>query len=75
MTAANTEASQARQLPELLDAKSISIEMGVSRSVAESLMRQLPIVQFDGVRKVYVKRGDLAALVERRTFQKTEVVS
>ena len=51
MTATNTGASpeqalQIHPLPELLDAKSISIEMGVSRSVAESLMRQLPIVQF-----------------------------
>ena len=63
------------RLPELLDAKALQAELGVSRSVAESVMRQLPIVQFESVRKVYVRRPDIAALVERPTFQKTEVVS
>jgi hypothetical protein len=36
-------------------------------------MRQLPVVQFDGLRKVYVRRGDVANLVAERTFAKTEV--
>ena len=70
-----TGTTEVDRLPELLDAKALQAELGVSRSVAESVMRQLPVVQFENVRKVYVRRPDVAALVERRTFQKTEVVS
>lgn len=57
-------------LPELLDAKRLQAELGVSRAVAEKLMRRLPLVVFENLRKVYVRRDDLVRLVERRTFQK-----
>jgi hypothetical protein len=57
-------------LPELLDAKRLQAELGVSRAVAEKLMRRLPLVVFEDLRKVYVRRDDLVRLVERRTFQK-----
>jgi hypothetical protein len=33
-------------------------------------MRRLPLVVFENLRKVYVRRDDLVRLVERRTFQK-----
>jgi hypothetical protein len=60
-------------LPELLDAKNVQTELGVTRAVAEKVMRQLPIVTFPDVRKVYVRRDHLAAYLEARTFTKDEV--
>jgi hypothetical protein len=61
------------RLPELLDAKRLQTELGVSRSVAEKLMRQLPVVTFPEVRKVYVRRSDVARLIDERTFAKDRV--
>ena len=60
-------------LPELLDAKRLQVELGVTRAAAEAIMRQLPVVQFDGLRKVYVRRSDVARLLEERTFEKDRV--
>jgi hypothetical protein len=54
-------------LPELLDAKRLQVELGVTRAVAEKLMRRLPLVVFKDVRKVYVRRPDVAALIEAST--------
>jgi hypothetical protein len=54
-------------LPQLLDAKALQRELGVSRS-AERIMRHLPKVEIEDLRKVYVRRGDVAAYIERRTF-------
>jgi hypothetical protein len=62
-------------LPELLDAKHLAAELGVTRAAAEAIMRQLPVVQFEGLRKVYVRRGDVRRLLEERTFTKDEVVA
>ncbi len=61
------------RLPELLDAKGLRAELGVTRAAAEAIMRRLPVVQFEDLRKVYVKRSDLAAYVEARTFSKDQV--
>jgi hypothetical protein len=57
-------------LPELLDAKRLQAELGVTRAVAEKLMRKLPLVVFEDLRKVYVRRQDIAALVEASTLEK-----
>jgi hypothetical protein len=57
-------------LPELLDAKRVQSELGVTRAVAEKLMRRLPLVVFEDVRKVYVRRQDVATLVEASTLEK-----
>ena len=38
-------------------------------------MRQLPVVQFVGLRKVYVRRPDVARLIESRTFEKHQVAA
>jgi hypothetical protein len=62
-------------LPELLDAKALMAELGVTRAAAEAIMRALPVVQFDGLRKVYVRRGDVAKLLEERTFRKDQVAA
>jgi hypothetical protein len=62
-------------LPELLDAKHLTDELGVTRAAAEAIMRQLPVVQFEGLRKVYVRRGDVRQLLEERTFRKDQVAA
>jgi hypothetical protein len=60
-------------LPQLLDCKALQDELGVKRATAEAVMRQLPIVQLPELRKSFVRRSDVAALLERCTFQKDEV--
>lgn len=77
---ANPEARRETEpLPDLLDAKRLQAELGVTRAVAEKVMRGLPIVTFPDVRKVYVRRADVARLIEERTsegewvFRKTGV--
>ena len=60
-------------LPELLDAKALRAELGVTRAAAEAIMRRLPVVQIEGLRKVYVRRADVAAYLEARTFEKDRV--
>ena len=61
------------RLPELLDAKKLQAELGVTRAAAEALMRRLPVVQVEGLRKVYVTRSSVAAYIEARTFSKDQV--
>jgi hypothetical protein len=56
-------------LPALLDAKALQAELGVTRAAAEAIMRALPVVQFDGL------RGDVAKLLEERTFTKDQVAA
>jgi hypothetical protein len=63
------------RLPELLDAKALGIELGVTRAAAEAIMRRLPVVQIEGLRKVYVRRDDARRYLEARTFEKHEVPS
>ena len=60
-------------LPELLDAKALRTELGVTRAAAEAIMRQVPTVLVPGLRKAYCRRADVAALLERSTFHKDEV--
>lgn len=61
------------RLPELLDCKRLMRETGLSRAGAEALMRRVPTVSIEGLRKVYVRRSDAAAYLEQRTFRKDEV--
>jgi hypothetical protein len=60
-------------LPELLDAKALRAELGVTRAAAEAIMRRLPVVQIEDLRKTYVRRSDVAAYLERRTFTNDQV--
>lgn len=60
------------RLLELLDAKALQAELRVTRATAEAIMRRLPVVQPDCVRKVFVKRSDVAAYIESMTFSKSE---
>jgi hypothetical protein len=59
-------------LPKLLDAKALQAELGVTRAAAEALMRKLPVVTIEDLRKVYVRRSDVAAYLEQRTFAKDQ---
>jgi hypothetical protein len=61
------------RLPELLDAKALQGELGITRAAAEAIIRRLPVVQVPGLRKVYVRRPDVDALLEACTFAKDEV--
>ena len=61
------------RLPELLDARALRAELGVTRAAAEAIMRRLPVVHIEGLRKVYVRRADVAAYLEARTFEKDRV--
>ena len=63
------------RLPELLDAKALRAELGVTRAAAEAIIRRLPVVQIEGLRKAYVRRPDVVAYLESRTFAKTKVPS
>ena len=65
----------AAQLPELLDARRLAAELGVTRAAAEAIMRRVPSVQIEGLRKVYVRRSDVAAYLDARTFEKDEVAA
>lgn len=61
------------RLPELLDAKGLQAELGVTRAAAEAIMRRVPVVQIEGLRKTFVRRADVAAYLQARTFRKNEV--
>ena len=60
-------------LPQLLDAKTLQAELGVTRAAAEAIMRRLPIVSIEGLRKTYVRRADVHRYLDKRTFAKSEV--
>jgi hypothetical protein len=61
------------RLPALLDCRGLMAELGVKRATAEAIMRQLQVVTFPDHRKVFVKRADVAALIQSRTFSKDEL--
>ena len=54
-------------LDRLMDAKALRDELGITRHVAEAIMRALPKVQVDGVRKSYVRRADVERYLAERT--------
>jgi hypothetical protein len=63
------------RLPELLDCKAIQAELGVTRATAEAIMRHVPVVNVEGLRKTFVRRDDVSRYLDRRTFGKDEVPS
>jgi hypothetical protein len=63
------------RLPELLDAKKLQAELGITRAAAEAIMRHLPVVQIERLRKTYVRREDVSRYLVSRTFSKSEVPS
>ena len=61
------------RLPELLDAKALQVELGITRAAAEAVMRRLPVVSIEGLRKTYVRREDVSRYLGERTFPKNQV--
>jgi hypothetical protein len=61
------------RLPELLDVRGLRAELGVSRAAAEAIIRRLPIVQIEGLRKTFVRREDVRHYLDARTFAKDQV--
>ena len=62
-------------LPQLLDRKMLAEELGIPRSTVDAIFRQLPVVTFPDPttatgrhRKVFVKRDDVADLIQRGTY-------
>ena len=53
-------------LPALIDCRGIMDELGVKRAAAEAIMRQLPKIRLDGVRKVYVQKADVERYLNER---------
>jgi hypothetical protein len=62
-------------LPQLLDCKGLQRELGVTRAAAEAIMRKVPIVDVEDLRKTYVRRSDVLAYLETRTFSKDQVAA
>ena len=60
-------------LPQLLDAKSLQAELGVTRAAAERIIEQLPIQRVPGLRKNYVHRNDVQRLLAANYFTKDQV--
>ena len=60
-------------LPGLLDCAGIMDELGVKRASAEAIIRQVPVVQIPDLRKTFVRRADVAALIEANTFKSDQV--
>ena len=50
----------------LYDCARLARELGISRKAAEAIMRQLPKVHIDGLRKVYVAGDDVSAYIDSR---------
>ena len=61
-------------LPELLDARRLAAELGVTRAAAEAIMRHVPVVQVEGLRKIYCRREDVRRYLDSRTFAKDKVI-
>jgi hypothetical protein len=62
-------------LPELLDARKLREELGITRAAAEAIMRCVPSVAIPGLRKSYARREDVRLFLDERTFKSDEVPS
>jgi hypothetical protein len=62
-----------KALPGLLDNARLRSELGITKAAADRIMRALPTVEFEGLRKVYVRRDDVSRLIDYRTFSRVEV--
>lgn len=59
--------SRPNELPRLLDCRSLMDELGVKRATAEAIMRQLPKIEIEDLRKVFVRREDVVRYLAERT--------
>ena len=61
-------------LPGLLDRKTLADELGVTRATVDAIFRALPVVALPGLRKPFVRRADVQALLEQHTYRDGERV-
>jgi hypothetical protein len=61
-------AENKRPLPYLLDCRALQAELGIKRGAAEAIMRRVPCVHIEGLRRVYVRREDVLGYLDERTF-------
>lgn len=59
-----------RVLPELVTVAQLQRELGVSRASALAVFRQLPEQQVPGLRRTFVRRSDVQALLDSNYFRK-----
>jgi hypothetical protein len=52
------------ELKGLYDCARLARELGISRRAAEAIMRQVPKQQVPGLRKAYVRGGDVQAFLD-----------
>jgi hypothetical protein len=60
-------------LPALVDRKTLARETGLPRSTIDHLFGRLPVVAFEGHRKVFVRRADVERLIAENTYDKGRV--
>jgi hypothetical protein len=63
------------RLPELLDAKHLAAELGITRAAVEAIMARLPVVSTEGLRKICVRSQDMRRYLDERTFSKDRVLA
>ena len=51
----------------LLDCATLARELRVSRTAAEAIMRHVPKIHVEGLRKTYVRWSDVERYLEERT--------
>jgi hypothetical protein len=60
--------SERLEQPEALLSRSDLHELGLTRRSVDVIFRALPVVALPGVRRVYVRAGDLRAYLEQYTY-------
>jgi hypothetical protein len=59
-------------LPDLIDRKGLEA-LGLGRRAVDAIVRACPVVAIPGVRRVYLRRADVAAFLEECTFHDDRV--
>lgn len=56
-------------LPALIDRSGLQAELGITEHAAETIMRRLDVIRPAGLRKVFVKREDVASYLKEATVE------
>lgn len=66
-------AAELLAIPQALLTRGDLAALGLTRSMVDSVFRQLPVVNFDGTRRPAVRVADYLQLVEASTFGKGSI--
>ena len=55
-------------LPALVDRKQLAAETGLTRAAIDRVFVELPVVVLPGLRKSFVRRADVARLLDASTY-------